>query len=143
MYLTKIQDQLLAFSIQAGPLDSDVLNFNTKLHRPITHNINLPTLSSRLVSNRLQAREELEEAVVDQEMVATHTEDKEAQEDGGLSLEEVDAEALPTDQADLEVSVEDLGAAAVEDQVTQWALELDQNLASVPHHSGTLLWKQS
>ena len=118
-------------------------NFNTKLNRTTTHNINLTTLSSRPVFNRLQAQEELEEEVVDQEMVATHTEDKEAQEDGGLSQEEVNAEALPTDQADLEVSVEDLGAAAVEDQVTQWALELDQTLASVPRHNGTSLWKQS
>ena len=53
-------------------------NFNTKLNRTTTHNINLTTLSSRPVFNRLQAQEELEEAVVDQEMVATHTEDKEA-----------------------------------------------------------------
>ena len=76
---------------------------------------------------------------MDQEMVDTHTEDQEAEEDGASSQEEVEEETPLTDLAVLDSPVplaaradqeaqEDLEeeAAAVEDQATLRALELRQ-----------------
>ena len=64
-----------------------------------------------------------------QAILAFRTEAK-VVEDGGSSQEEVHQEGQE----------EDPTATAEVDQATPRALELDHTSASIPHHSGTMLW---
>ena len=68
-----------------------------------------------------------------QAILAFRTEAKELEEDWDSSQEEEHQEGQE----------EDPTATAEVDQVTLWALELDHTSASIPHLSGTLLWKPS
>ena len=105
------------------------------------HHSNFHTKLRHSTPNRLLAQEASVAAEVDQVILVSRTGAKAMAEDGDSSQEEVDEETPRTDQEVQEDLEEE--AAAVEDQATLWDLELRQTLASDPHPSGILLWKQS
>ena len=96
---------------------------------PSSNHNNFP----RLPASLLQDLADTVEVEAVQAILAFRMEAKETEEDGGSSQEEVHQEGQE----------EDPTATAEVDQATLRALELDHTSASIPHLSGTLLWKPS